>query len=308
MASTRTLQKTLPHLAPNSAHHRNTLDGLKRYKFSIFSLVSRNATELRQLEDAINSGEFSTRRSTLAPQPNFGDRSLKDVYDYHIRIRDEDDSIHPLYFIVADSKDPVNDGVIVVLLNAGQDEDDLVGVGRCGLDMADSWGTNIDIGNQDWLDLKEEEADQWHGPDPKVSKTYIHSSCLTTTKPTAAVPINSMLEPDWLKMKPGQSRFQMLGNYHSSSDAWSEIRTAHPRQCAVRPAVHRTLILVVQQENANEAEAISLVRLEWDGDTSNVEGASPAVKPEVAILRKFKAQDALQEIDSAAQEIGSSGT
>jgi hypothetical protein len=41
-----------------------------------------------------------------------------------------------------------------------------VGVGRCSSVEADSWGANIDIGNQDWLDLKEKEAVEWGGDDP----------------------------------------------------------------------------------------------------------------------------------------------
>jgi hypothetical protein len=194
-------------------------------------------------------------------------------------LRDEDETIHPLYFIVADRINIANDGVLVVLLNSSQDEEDIVDVGRCGIDMADSWGMNIDIGNQDWLDLKEEEAKMWGGEDPyaddgddgadnkatsQTTTAQISSPSNTNAKPkygwysfvqegkehgcyptilprilgtdtVAAVPISSMLEPRWLNMKAGQSRFQMLGNFYSSNDPWAEIRMVHPRQCAIRP-------------------------------------------------------------------------
>ena len=88
------------------------------------------------------------------------------MYDYFIHLRDQDDTIHPLYFIVADQEDFSRNGVVVVLLNSSQDEEDIVGVGRCSNVEADSWGANIDIGNQDWLDLKEKEAVEWGGDDP----------------------------------------------------------------------------------------------------------------------------------------------
>ncbi|KAI4691844.1 hypothetical protein J4E81_007371 [Alternaria sp. BMP 2799] len=116
------------------------------------------------------------------------------------------------------------------------------------------------------------------------------------------VPISSMLEPSWAKMKKTEeSRLQMLGNWHSSSDPWADIRRAHPRQCAFRPTVHRNIILVAEKEDADDPEGMSLVRLKWDGNTDGVEDASPALMPEVEILGKMSAGKALEEADRAAQ-------
>jgi hypothetical protein len=111
-----------------------------------------------------------------------------------------------------------------------------------------------------------------------------------------------MLEPSWSKMKnPGDSRFQMLGNFHSSSNPWADIRRAHPRQCAFRPTVHRNIILVAEKEDANGPEGMALVRLKWDGNTDGIKSASPALMPEVEILGKMSADKALEEADQAAQ-------
>ena len=110
-----------------------------------------------------------------------------------------------------------------------------------------------------------------------------------------------MLEPSWLKMRPGDSRFQMLGNFCSSSDPWADIRAALPQQCVFRPTIHRTLILVAEQENANGPEGMTLVRLKWDGNTKAVEDASPALMPEVEIVAKVSAERALEEADRAGQ-------
>ncbi|KAL1584490.1 hypothetical protein WHR41_06356 [Cladosporium halotolerans] len=63
-----------------------------------------------------------------------------------------------------------------------------------------------------------------------------------------AVPINLMLEPDWLDLPPAEWRFQLLGNWHSVRDPWFEIRRAHPLQSELRPDVHPHLFLVAERE------------------------------------------------------------
>ncbi|KAL1800740.1 hypothetical protein ACET3X_001082 [Alternaria dauci] len=328
MSSTKDLAKTLPKKVPNAEHHRATLDGLSRFKFAIFHTAALDAAGRQQLEDSINTGETTTARSKLAPQPDFSGRSLRDVYNYFIHLRDQDDTIHPLYFIVADQEDFSHKGVVVVLLNSSQDEEDIVGVGRCSSVDADAWGANIDIGNQDWLDLKEEEAAEWGGDDPygndgddddvdkpgasaTASQDTTAQSLTTLNEPPKkvygwyslvekAVPINSMLEQSWLKMRPGDSRFQMLGNFYSSSNPWNDIRAAHLQQCVSRPTIHRTLILVAEHDDANGPEGMTLARLKWDGDVKAVENASPALMPEVEIVAKVSAEKALEEADRAA--------
>ncbi|KAI8931073.1 hypothetical protein NX059_012084 [Plenodomus lindquistii] len=115
---------------------------------------------------------------------------------------------------------------------------------------------------------------------------------------TSAVPINSKLEPKWLKMKAGESRFQMLGNFSSMDDPWSEIRTAHSQQCVFRPEIHRTLIAVAEKEDANQADGIALVRLSWDGDVTGVEEADPPLEPEFEIIAKVSAAEALHKLDA----------
>ncbi|KAB2105988.1 hypothetical protein AG0111_0g6212 [Alternaria gaisen] len=328
MSSTKDIAKTLPKKAPNAEHHRATLDGLSRTKFAIFHTAALDVLARQQLEESINTDETSTGRSKLAPQPDFSGRSLRDVYDYFIHLRDQDDTIHPLYFIVADQEDFSRNGVVVVLLNSSQDEKDIVGVGRCSNVEADSWGANIDIGNQDWLDLKEEEAVEWGGDDPygndddndgdkrgvgaTTSQGTTAQSTTTLTEPRKkvygwyslverAVPINSMLEPSWLNTKSGDSRFQMLGNFYSSKNPWDDIRVVHPQQCVFRPSVHRNLILVAEHDDANRPEGMTLARLKWDGDIETVEDAIPLLMPEVEIVAKVSAEMALEEADRAAQ-------
>lgn len=113
-----------------------------------------------------------------------------------------------------------------------------------------------------------------------------------------------MLEPQWVQLKPSESRFQMLGNYSPVSDPWRQIRSSHPRKCTFRPEIHRTLILVAEHEDANRAEGMSVVHLKWDGNVSALdEETSSEVMPECEVLRKVPASGALQALDEAARTL-----
>lgn len=202
--STKELAKTLPRKAPNTEYHRATLKP-NEFKFAIYSIAPLNTAALQQLEHDINNAELGNNRSKLAPQPDFSGRLLKDVYDYHIRIRDEGDTIHPLYFIVADQSNPSESGVLAVHLDRGGEEENLVGVGRCGVDMADTWGVNIDIGNRDWLDLKEEEQNEWGGEDPYEDNDEDddqsgHGGAAPTTAQSGAATISSPTKYGWYSL------------------------------------------------------------------------------------------------------------
>ena len=177
--STKELAATLPRKAPNTERHRAVLNAAPyQYKYQIYSLAALDEAALLRLEQDINRGdpsdENSGGNSALAKEAGnrFAGRSLRDVYEYHVSARDRDHGVHPLYFIVADSVDWKTDGLVVVHLDCGYVEggkeggEDCVGVGRCGVEWADSLGVNIDIGNMDWMDLKEMEETDWGGDDP----------------------------------------------------------------------------------------------------------------------------------------------
>ncbi|RYP17300.1 hypothetical protein DL765_004591 [Monosporascus sp. GIB2] len=180
MTSTKELEKTLPRKAPNTERHREVLGGLGRYKFQIYSTVSPalDGEALERLERDINSAAEpeGTGSSVLSPAARSGEhagRPLRDVYEYHLRARDagedadEKSTVHPLYFVVADKADWKREGLLAVHLDCRYDEEqDRVGVGRCGVDWADSWGVNLDVVNMDWMDLKQAEHEEWGGDDP----------------------------------------------------------------------------------------------------------------------------------------------
>lgn len=172
MASTKDLQETLPKYVPNGERYR--MDDLNR-KFAVYSLVDLDKAQLQELERTLNTASAAhddiddegTSYAQLADQPNFSGRTLREVYDHHIRTRDESNWMDPLYFIVVDQEDYKAKGLLAVYLNTYDDEeDDRIGVGRCGFDWAADWGVNFRIGNMDWFELKEAEHAEWGGDDP----------------------------------------------------------------------------------------------------------------------------------------------
>lgn len=183
MLSTRELQKTLPAKAPNTGRHRAVASG--EFKIPVYALVTLR-TNLEQLVKDINHAEISTGSACTRPHADFTGRSLRDIYDYHLQLRDQDHTIHPLYFVVADQMDYNTNGILVVFLDAdtpGYDDDDNhVGVGRTGIDMVDAWASNIDVGNMSWMDLKESEAADWHGDDPYEGIDYSVQTTHSETK------------------------------------------------------------------------------------------------------------------------------
>ncbi|GAB7343799.1 hypothetical protein MBLNU457_1770t1 [Dothideomycetes sp. NU457] len=172
MASTKELQKTLPRHAPNNERH--TIDDLDR-KFAIYSLVNLETSQLKGIERTLNTSavvheeidDEGTSCAKLANQPDFHGRTLRDVYDHHVRVRDESDWMDPLYFIVLDQEDYTAKGTLAVYLYTYDDEEEnRVGVGRCAFDWAVDWGVNFRIGNMSWYELKESEHADWGGDDP----------------------------------------------------------------------------------------------------------------------------------------------
>ena len=104
-----------------------------------------------------------------------------------------------------------------------------------------------------------------------------------------AVPINQIMDPLWLDRHPDEGRFQMLGNWHTSNDPWAELRRQHPRQAALRPQIHRQIVLVAEKEDGNDPNGITIARLE--------SGQEPEV------LARVSAGAAVAEADAIAKRL-----
>jgi hypothetical protein len=63
--------------------------------------------------------------------------------------------------------------VLFLNLQVVNDRDQsVVGVCRCGVDMANSIAANLEVGNMDWMDFKEDEEHEWGGEDPYTNSRY----------------------------------------------------------------------------------------------------------------------------------------
>ncbi|THV95616.1 hypothetical protein D6D26_07385 [Aureobasidium pullulans] len=167
--STKQLEDTLPLQDPRHGQFAHTLGK----QWPIYTLVAFDDQELQQLESDINKAEDSTGQSVLITTPNLSNRTLRDIYEHHIQHREKDNKIHPTLFIVADQKDYQTRGVLVIDLQVMTDTSkNVIGVLRCGSDDADLYCANLEIGNVDFIDYKEEEQSLWGGDNPYENQRY----------------------------------------------------------------------------------------------------------------------------------------
>ncbi|THZ34048.1 hypothetical protein D6C88_10497 [Aureobasidium pullulans] len=102
---------------------------------------------------------------------DFQPRTLREAFDHHSRVRDEDETIHPYFFIAVEKES--SDSVLVVYLKApGADGHHVVGVNRCAMWEADLVGANLDVGNIDWIEYKEAEEEKFGSESPYTNPRY----------------------------------------------------------------------------------------------------------------------------------------
>ncbi|KAI5271998.1 hypothetical protein E4T47_04709 [Aureobasidium subglaciale] len=191
MTSTTELEGTLPFYSPDDPTDERWRNSTFK-NYAAYSLVPLDDDGRQELLNDLNTGEMTTNNTRVAPQFDFAGRTLRDVYDYHLQAREEHDNIHPHFFIVADQEDWRTEGVLVVCLyvdrSTGEvgDRESLedvfewvVGVMRCGVDMADCIGANLGIANVDWTEYKEEEEELWGGEDCYKNKRYFRINPIT---------------------------------------------------------------------------------------------------------------------------------
>lgn len=132
----------LPSHAPPFTQDRGPLDAPNPAKFLIFHTALLTPSLLSALENAINSSPSGHSVCKLAPAPDFSSAfSVREVFNAFIALREEDESVQPFYFVVADRADFGKEGVLGVCLDAGQDGEGDVGVARCGVEWAGDWST-----------------------------------------------------------------------------------------------------------------------------------------------------------------------
>ncbi|KAH9991678.1 hypothetical protein F4779DRAFT_247862 [Xylariaceae sp. FL0662B] len=305
---------TLPKTAPNNDRHRGTAG--ENYIQAVYSMLPLDRSTLDNLVERLNAAEdIMPDACGLAPKPDFANYALRDIYDYHLRLRDEDNSIHPLYFIVAISADYENNGVLVVHLDTGQDEQqDRVDKARCSVDYAASWGLNLDIGNMDWEDLKEEEEGEWgnsampwtpesHQPaQPVTSPPRWQYACFSLVEKALDLP--HQLDPNWLDTPVEYRRIIMSGNYSTTADGFSEIVRLFPWFCKSHPETHRQMVILADRPDF-ETDGVMLLRFDWDGNVDVHDDESiTSVKLNYEKVKRVPSSKAVTEIDEYCRDHG----
>ncbi|KAH0366081.1 hypothetical protein KCU65_g5540, partial [Aureobasidium melanogenum] len=180
MGSTKQLEATLPLHDSNHNRAGHTLIG----QCPIYSLIAFDEQSLKELETDINEAEDSTSKYILITKPDLSDCILRDVYDHHIRLRGEDEEIHPTLFIVVDQRDYKKQSVLVVDRRVLTETDQtVIGILRCGYDDADCYCANLDIGNVSFIDFKMEEQRLWGGDDPYENPRYSSQDATASATP-----------------------------------------------------------------------------------------------------------------------------
>ena len=88
---------------------------------------------------------------------------MREIFDAFLVLREEDESVQPFYFIIADRVDFGKEGVLGVCLDVSQEGEGDVGVARCDVEMAGDWGMQILEGVVGFEEMKEFEAANWDG-------------------------------------------------------------------------------------------------------------------------------------------------
>ncbi|CAD0087598.1 unnamed protein product, partial [Aureobasidium vineae] len=219
------------HTASTDTHHDFSGDTLNK-QWPSYSLVAVSEQDLSNLESDINNAEDSTSNCVLITTPNFSHGTLRNIHDHHIRLRNENDEIHPTLFIRLPGK-----GVLVVDLQVMTDTpQNVVGVLHCGYDDADLYCANLDLGNMSFIDYKEEAQNLWSGDDPYGNKRYFSKEPNLSASSSGEQhhawysnvemggPMQELLEPGWVDMRKGESRLHKAGGWFNSPDPWHETR------------------------------------------------------------------------------------
>ena len=167
MTTTTELENTLLLKASTPAHPR--VGPKKGIEYLVYSLVKLTSDGTNGLLAALHQDDIGPRACRLVK--DFQPRSLREAFDHHGRVRDEDETIHPYLFIAVEKAS--SDSVLVVYLKApGADGHHVVGVNRCAIGEADLVGANLDVGNIDWIEYKEAEEEKLGSESPYTNPRY----------------------------------------------------------------------------------------------------------------------------------------
>jgi hypothetical protein len=221
-----------------------------------------------------NSDEKLRDVARLPSKYNFDGGSLRDVYDFHLTLKNER-SLHPTLLIVAQHQDYKKNGVLLVNL----DTDLKCSVDICRVKASDAilLAVNLMIANLDWEDVKDQELLSPSSDDDPKADDDARSREIQSTPASHSIfgvygtagadmtAIRALLEPDWRNQDPKTYWCQIVGSYTRYPDPWTELIKHHPWNCQRSPRLCRQWFICADTKDPKE-NGVLLVHMDWDGN------------------------------------------
>lgn len=262
----------LPPKSPTESYHHESHNC---DKLAVYTLVDLGINGIHDLLKSLENNDENLRDTYRLPlKYDFEGASLKDVYDYHLKLGSEK-SHHPTLFIVAYSPDYEQNGVLLVNL----DTDLECSVDTCRMNVSEALlaAVNLMIANMDWEDFKEDELplpptkrasapEKPSGPErPSQSVSPHHVFGMYTTAGADMTDIRALVEPDWRDKSPGTHVCESIGSYTDYPDPWNQLIKHHPWNCRRNPRLHRQWFICADRQDYRE-HGVLLVHIDWDGN------------------------------------------
>ncbi|MCJ1311989.1 hypothetical protein MMC25_005663 [Agyrium rufum] len=262
MAPSQTPDLTLPPKSPTESYKDEKHNGDQHAVYTLVDLAPNGVNDFVAALEHVDRNLQGT--ASLAPKHDFQDKTLKDVYDYHLQLR-SDKKYHPTIFIVAYVEDYKSDGVLLVNLNT--DLECTVDTCRIRCTEALSAAVNLAIANMDWEDFKEDELPlpSFKDKDNKAPTSHPMFGVYGVTAGANMTTIRGLLEADWQDKKPEAWLCESVCSYTKYPEPLKEVIERHPWNCHRNPGLHRQWCICVDSLKPEE-EGVLLVHINWDGN------------------------------------------
>lgn len=296
---------TLPSKAPGMEDYHNR--PMQLLPFALYTLVEFTDEELNQLQQACES-EIDCAPGTKVKFPAQSRNitgPLRAAFDYHVQLGKEGE-YDSTYFIAATSLHWRVEGVLLVTL----DDDDL----ECNVDSfrirADTSGLsliNLQVGNTDWVDVKEnyeignedddtspdEDDNEETGDDERDGDnegTVENTATITHEIPSQPPPVGFFIGVYAESETVGTAlirKIEPAANIKSADEFACQLQTApsspsssledritqackyHPYRTQQTRHLHPNLFLLSSPQHTHEDEII-LIHLDWPGSTNDL--------------------------------------
>jgi len=271
--------------------------------------------ELDQIEEACNSQIDGTDTVRRAPRYDFSGQPLRAAFDEHLDNLIETRRFDPFYFIAVVDKDWRDNGLIIVTMDNGSDDNvSYIDQLRVPADEVGLALVNLQLANVDWSEYKDQYGSDDDGDDddhddhespshipPReppqttqpsdTSKNEEYSDGASDQPPNIgywiglyAIPgidfeaVMRALHPSWGPPVPYSElicRAEGRVPADSQQEAVAHAKRLHPQRCRSNPLLYRGMFIVIDTVNYEE-EGVLVVKSDWDEKMVGNKDATPA--------------------------------